>query len=313
MAAVLQRHLIAPRTPKNAASFIDDGFAVVDLDRAHRNFTLSSSAVTQLPGGLLVPSFEIRNIADQQELAAIIRQTVEAAGLINRKRWSVALPEGVARSFVIALETKPGSRRELSEMIRWKVERLLGASSSQIRISRQPLNSIKGANRYLVTVAIEEVVAEYETLFADIGWQAGLLLPKHLGEAQWLIWDDSIGDKMLVTVGRTGFTAVIAQKGEVALVRSEVCEGDGLLDELFRMTLYYRDRMMESVETGAGLECVLLLGDIDRPRAMDVICEASGSEPRLLDPAELGFDLKGEPINFDQLAAAAGIATLAWR
>jgi hypothetical protein len=79
------------------------------------------------------------------------------------------------------------------------------------------------------------------------------------------------------------------------------------------MTLYYRDRMMESVETGAGLECVLLLGDIDRPRAMDVICEASGSEPRLLDPAELGFDLKGEPINFDQLAAAAGIATLAWR
>ena len=30
------------------------------------------------------------------------------------------------------------------------------------------------------------VLAEYESVFAALGWQAGLLLPRHVGEEQWL-------------------------------------------------------------------------------------------------------------------------------
>jgi len=92
----LGRYFLAPSTPNVAAGFVDDNFAVVDVRRGRRGFSLASSAVTQLPEGLITPSFESLNIQDEGELAGIIAQTAEAAGLSNKKRWSVALPDAAA-------------------------------------------------------------------------------------------------------------------------------------------------------------------------------------------------------------------------
>ena len=91
--SVLRRFFLAPPAPSTAAGFVDDNFAVVDLRRGRRGFSLASSAVTQLPLGLITPAFDTLNIQDTGELAQTIAQTAEAAGLLNKKRWSVALPE----------------------------------------------------------------------------------------------------------------------------------------------------------------------------------------------------------------------------
>jgi hypothetical protein len=308
----LRRYFLAPPAPQVAAGFVDGNFAVVDLRRGRSGFSLSSSAVTQLPAGLLNPAFDTPNIQDAEELAQVVIQTTEAAGLANRRRWSVALPDATARTLVVTLESKPSSRNELNEVIAWKIERVISARPGDLRTSRQRLNPAGGQDRYLVTVAHDEVLTQYESVFAGIGWRAGLILPRHIGEAQWLIWEDSPGDKILVSANQSGFTSVIIRNSEPALVRTFVCEPESIPDELHRFALYYRDRLGNGGSANM-LTRMLVLGDIGLAEARSAVADALDSEPRTLDPAEFGMDLTGEAIRFDQLAGAAGLATIAWQ
>src|SRR5215208_6309312 len=135
--SVLQKYLLAPRTPNTAAGFVDDNFAVVDLRRSRGGFALTSSAVTQLPPGLVTPSFDQPNIQNLGELVEIIQHTAEAAGLSRKKHWSVALPDGTARTLVVTLESKPEGRKELNEILSWKIERVVATAASELRVSRQ--------------------------------------------------------------------------------------------------------------------------------------------------------------------------------
>lgn len=311
--AALGRIFLSPPAPNTAAGFVDDNFAVVDLRRARSGFSLASSAVTQLPPGLITPGFDTCNIQDADELAQIVAQTAEAAGLLNKKRWSVALPDATARTLVVALDSRPSSRRELNEVISWKIERVIAAPSKDLCMSRQRLNPVAGLDRYLVTAAHKEVLSEYESVFAGLGWKAGLILPRHMGEAQWLMWDEAPGDKMLVSANRSGFTSLIVRNGEPVLVRAFVCEPEAIADELHRFALYYRDRLVDGSGAANTLTRMLVLGGIDSAEARRAVGDALDSEPRTLDPGEFGMDLKGEAIRFDQLAGAAGLATIAWR
>jgi hypothetical protein len=311
--STLRRILLTPPAPNTAAGFVEDNFAVVDLRRGRNGFSLASSAVTQLPLGLVTPSFDTLNVQDADELTQIIAQTAEAAGLLNKKRWSVALPDATARTHVVAIDSKPSSRRELNEMISWKIERVIAVPSSDLCISRQRLNPAAGQDRYLVTAAHNDVLAQYESIFAGMGWKAGLILPRHMGEAQWLVWDDTPGDKLLVSANRSGFISVIVRNGEPVLVRAFVCEPTSIADELHRFALYYRDRLVDGPGTPHTLNRMLVLGGIDLIEARNAIADALDSEPRVLDPGEFGMDLKGESIRFDHLAGAAGLATIAWQ
>jgi hypothetical protein len=134
-----------------------------------------------------------------------------------------------------------------------------------------------------------------------------------MGEAQWLVWDDTPGDKLLVSANRSGFISVIVRNGEPVLVRAFVCEPTSIADELHRFALYYRDRLVDGPGTPNTLTRMLVLGGIDPIEARNAIAEALDSEPRVLDPGEFGMDLKGESIRFDHLAGAAGLATIGWQ
>jgi hypothetical protein len=311
--SVLRRFFLAPPAPNTAAGFVDDNFAVVDLRRGRHGFSLASSAVTQLPFGLVTPAFDTPNIQDADELARTIAQTAEAAGLLGKKRWSVALPDATARTLVVTLESKPSSRRELNEVIAWKLERLIAAPAKELRISRQRMSPAAGHDRYVVTVTHIEVLSQYESVFAGMGWNAGLILPRHMGEAQWLVWDGSVGDKLLVSANRSGFTSLIVRNGDPVLVRTFVCDPDSIADELHRFALYYRDRLIGESGAANTLTRILVLGGIDSSEARRAVADALDSEPQTLDPAEFGMDLKGEAIRFDHLAGAAGLASIAWQ
>ena len=310
----LQKYLLAPKVSHYAAGFVDDNFVVVDLRRSRAGFAIASSALTPLPPGLITPHFDALNIQDSKELAALITQTAEAAGLANKKKWSVALPEGAARSIVVILESKPASRKELEEILAWKIERVIATPTSELAISRQKLHQSGGQERYIVTVARHQVLDEYEAALATVGWRVGLLLPRHLGEIQWLILDKSAGDKMLVSGNRTGFTAAVVRNGEPVLVRNYVCDNDAKIDDLHRFALYYRERLAGvSGLVTTPLTSMLVLGDIAAAEAQSAVADALDDKPRLVNSSEFGLALESAPVWFDHLAGAAGLASLAYQ
>ncbi|PYS83323.1 MAG: hypothetical protein DMF70_06870 [Acidobacteria bacterium] len=206
---------------------------------------------------------------------------------------------------MLALEGTPGSRRELEEVLEWKIERTFGAPLSEMRVNREqlPAND-QNQVRYLATAVRLSVLEEYESVFRALGWQAGLVLPRHAGEEQWLR-HGSQGDGLLLTAHDEGFTAVLMRGGRALTLRSVFCEPAESDDELHRVLLFYRQRSGGNGES--MVDRLLIVGDnLDKQRVV-------GVHLRPMAAADVGLAIPASGnLDFDAIAAPAGLARLAW-
>ena len=312
--------LLKPRLPSAAVGLSGEGAAIVLLDR-RRDGTLvvRRAGYVSLAEGLVQPNFDEPNVADVRELAAVLQGLATSASVQKQKRWSVALPEAATRTTILTMEGGTASRSEMEEMLRWKTERGFGTPVEELRVARERLRpDAQGRPRYLATAVRLTVLAEYEAMLFALGWQAGLILPRHMGEAWWLMRERAAADSLLVSTHHDGFTAVLLRHAEPLLVRSIVCDAEDRVDELYRFLLYYRDRVqtpgMESGEAPVDtIERMLLAGDgIEHTEASAIIEETLNTRPRLITAGDVRLALPTGELDFDQIAAPAGLAALAW-
>ncbi len=314
--------LVNPRLPSAAVGLADDGVGVVALDHRRGDaLVVRRAGYAALPEGLVRPDFVESNISNVNDLADIVAELVTSAGLLKQHKWSAALPEAATRTSILTLETTPVSRGELEEMLRWKIERAMGAPLEVLRVGRQRLRpDAQGRARYLVSAVYLSVLAEYEEVFAALGWQVGLILPRHMGEAWWLMKDHTPADALLVSAYREGFTVFLLRNGEPLLVRGITCEEADRADELYRFLLFYRDRIAslsgESGGDGAPTETIeklLVAGSgLDEREASAIIEETLSAPPRTLVAEDLRLSFPSRDIDFNLIAAPAGLAALAW-
>ncbi|HEX7313233.1 MAG TPA: hypothetical protein VF297_04905 [Pyrinomonadaceae bacterium] len=323
--------LISPRLPQAAVGLSGEAASVVQLERRGGGLAIRSAGLLPLPSGLVRPGFDEPNVSDGAELAGALTELLTSAGQARRKRWSVALPEAATRTSILTLETAPASRTEADEMLRWKTERALGAPLDELRVSRERLKpDAQGRLRYLVTAVRLPILAEYEQVFEALGWRAGLVLPRHMGEAWWLMRDGGRGaattagaDSLLVSSHAEGFTAVIMRAGSPLFVRVVICETEDRADELYRFLLFYRDRTSPSPAEGEvapppplygeGIGRLLVAGTgLDEAEARAIVEETLSATPRSVQPSDLRLAFPAAGIDFRQIAAPAGLAALAW-
>jgi hypothetical protein len=310
--------LIAPRFPATALGLGSGSASVVQLERRGREgFALKKAATITLPETLVQPNFDEQNIADGNELADALAELVTSAGLSKQRRWSVALPEASARTTILTMESATGSRKEKEEVLRWKTERGFGVPLEELRTARERLPAdAQGRTRYIVTAVRLSVLDEYEAVFASLGWRAGLVLPRHLGEARWLMRSRRPGDGLLISSHAEGFTAVLLHEARPIVVRSIVCEPEDRPNELYRLLLFYRDRVVAAPEMADAqtIEHLMVVGDngFAADHVEDVINETLGVDVNALGPEGVGLSLPSREISFNTIAAPAGLATLAW-
>ena len=306
--------LLNPRFPSCAVGIESGAASVVQLDRARGGFVVKRAAVINLPSDLINTRFDESNISDPMELASALKDLVTSAGLLRQRKWSVTLPEATARAAIVTIEGTPGSRRELDEVLQWKIERSFGAPLSELRFSKEQLTpGPQKQFRYLVNAVRLSVLAEYESVFAALRWQAGLVLPRHDGEAQWLR-NGHQGDGLLLTAHAEGFTAVLMRAARTLTLRSVFCEPDECDDELHRLLLFYRERTGLSGEVeNPSVDRLLVLGEgLDRQRVAEIATETLGTPLKPLSAAEVGLSLPPGDLTFDTIAAPAGLARMAW-
>jgi len=325
------RKLIEPRLPRAAVALSGEGAGIVQLEGRGGSLVVRSAGYVPLPEGLLRPGFDEQNVADAGELAASLSDLAQRAGQGKRRRWSVGLPEAATRTSILTMETAGGSRAEAEEMLRWKTERALGAPPDELRISRERLTQdAQGRARHLVTAVRLSVLSEYEQVFASLGWQAGLMLPRHMGEAWWLMRDGGAasrgGDSLVVSSHEDGFTAVVLRAGQPLYVRGVICEVEDRADELYRFLLFYRDRNAPPPPAGEEgqihatppyvgerIERLLVSGPgLDYAQASSIVEETLSAPPRPVGPEDLRLSFPSSGIDFQQIAAPAGLAALAW-
>src|SRR5688572_8317553 len=99
--------LINPWYPSTAVGFEKGLATMVQLERDRKGLcTLRRAATVALPDSLIRPSFDDSNISDPVELAAVLNDLATSAGLLQQKRWSVALPDAASRSLILTLDSR---------------------------------------------------------------------------------------------------------------------------------------------------------------------------------------------------------------
>jgi len=306
--------LLKPRFPPTAVGIDSGAASVVQLDRGRGGFIVKRAASINLPPELVRAGFDESNIEDPEELTVALAELLTSAGLLRQRKWSVTLPEASTRAAVMTLEGAAGSRRELEEVLEWKIERSFGAPLSELRVAREQLPpDAQRQTRYLITAVRLSVLAEYEAVFAALGWQAGLILPRHAGEEQWLR-NGHHGDGLLLTAHDEGFTAVLMRNNRPVTLRSVFCEAQECDDELHRVLLFYRERSGSNGQgNGASVDRLLIVGDgLDKQRVAAIALETLGVSLKPLGAADVGLVIPAGDLAFDQIAAPAGLARLAW-
>lgn len=315
MSNLLSR-IVDPWYPASAIGLEKGIASVVQLERVKSNACRLRRAATANIGDTLIrPSFDEPNIQNGAQLAAVLKDLAASAGLLKQKRWSLSLPEATARTVVFTMETQSQSAAELRDVLKWKVERNFGTPIEELSVSRERLHKdAQGRDRYLAIAVKKSVLAEYEHVLESLGWRAGLILPRHLGEAQWLMRNGSGGDSLLVSASSQGFTGVIFRDKHPLILRSIQCAESEFEDEFYRFLLFYRDR---NVPEGAGenvpLSRLMVIGEgITKERAGEIVNETTGGDLRPLAAEDLGLQLPTRDLSFDSIAAPAGLATLSW-
>ncbi|HEX3281030.1 MAG TPA: hypothetical protein VHR36_07340 [Pyrinomonadaceae bacterium] len=308
--------LINPWYPANAIGFEKGLLTMVQLERGKSGSSLKRAATIALPESLIRPSFDETNISDPGALAAALNDLAASAGLLQRKRWSVSLPDASSRSLIMTLESNPGSQAELEEVLTWKAERGFGAPLDELSLTRERLPSdAQGRGRYLLVGTRAALLAEYENVLHMLGWRAGLILPRHVAEGQWLTLNGSKDDALLLSSSDTGFTAVVFRGKQPLIIRTVICEPDECEDELYRLLMFYRDkRSGEGAQGTSLLSRLLVVGDaISKDRITNIVRDTLGVDLRPLEAEDLGLQLSTRQLSFDSIAAPAGLATLSWQ
>jgi hypothetical protein len=309
--------LINPWYPSTALGFEKGLATMVQLERGRRGASsLRRAATVALPESLIRPSFDEPNISDPAEMKAALTELARSAGLLQQKRWSVALPEAASRSLILTLESPAPSGSELEEVLRWKMERGFAFPLEELAISRERLPpDPQGRDRYLVVATHAAILREYEDLLHSLGWRAGLILPRHIGEGRWLTLNGSKDDALLLSSSEQGFTAVVFRGKQPLIIRTVMCDPDECEDELYRLLLFYRDRRSgEAERMGQQLSRLLIVGEtLSKDRACAIVNEALEADLRSLGAEDLGLQLSTRELEFDAIAAPAGLATFSWQ
>jgi hypothetical protein len=307
--------LTEPHYPKAAIGIEQSFISALALDRQGRGrYGLRQAATIEVPNNLVTPSFLERNIASTDEFRVILEEAVTSAGLLNQKRWSVSMPSGSARTAIITLENEPSSRTEAQEILEWKSEQSFGAPAGELRITRQKIEPDKqGRARYFSTAVRLAVIDEFETVFESLGWKAGLILPRAVSEASWLMSASAKSDSLLISTQSDGFTALLFRGAEPAVVRTVTCTDAERDDEIFRLLMFYNDRLVGS--SGVSLlDKLLLIGrDLNVSRVKEITTEAFGKALDVMHAEDVGLNLSGSGLSFDEIAAPAGLARMAWQ
>jgi len=307
--------LTTPNYPNAALGIEDDRISAVSLQGQGRGlFAIRQAATVDLPAGVLTPQFLETNINNSVEFASCLREVVESAGLLKQKRWSVALPSNTARTAILVLDSEPASKQEAEEVLDWKAEQTFGAPAAALRIAKEKISPDgTGRTRYFATAVTLSVIDEYETQFESFGLKAGLILPRPVGEANWLVDKGDKSDSLLISESSDGFTGLLLRAGEPAVVRSVTCSVEEMDDEIFRLLMFYNDRF-GGEQGNSMLRQLMVVGkDLVPAKIQNIASEALGRVLNVLSPEDVGLSLPGGTLRFDDLAAPAGLAALGFR
>lgn len=243
----LWRALLDPEPPLCAIEVRSGGLAALRLVREGSRLALGAAVALELPPGTLHVSLTEPNIADAAAFRDALRAVAERVGLAGGARVALVLPDPVARvSLVPAEDVKARSRRELDELLRFRIRKSLPFDVQHARLAFAEVPASPGRSAaLLVAAAHQPVIAAYEAALRGAALEPGLV--ELSGLALLASRSGASGDELLVNWDDDYASLILIREGEPILIRTLVGELLARPEEVSReiqsTLLYYQERL----------------------------------------------------------------------
>ena len=203
--------------PRVAVELRPEGVVAARADDAAGLVT--AVAREPLPEGALSPGLKPGNVAGRKAVVDAVRKALDALADKNKGREvTLILPDAAVRVIFLDFDVLPGKPAEAMPLVRFRLKKLIPFESEDAAVSYQVMSSTKGSVRVLAVAVPREVLAEYESVVREAGFEPGAVLPSTLAALAGLDVSDSA--TLVVSAGPQGVTTAIVQGGTLLLHRS---------------------------------------------------------------------------------------------
>jgi hypothetical protein len=172
--------------------------------------------VFELPGGILEPHFDRKNITDPAALAGVLKEglrKLETSG----KKIACLLPESCLKILVLPFESLPSSDKEREKIIRWRAKKQMAVLPEDARLTYEAVTAGPSI-KVLVALARIPVIREYEDLFSGLGFDVGIASSPTISLLNLLDWKTE-KDLLLANIEEDSLGLVAITQSEPALYR----------------------------------------------------------------------------------------------
>lgn len=288
-----------PQSARPAVAVEITAERVLAARASHDRRSLETHTARALPAGAVVPSLQGQNVADAEPVRQALSAALETVGTRVRN-VTVVVPDAAARVMLMDFDTFPERESEALSLLRFRLKKLLPFDAERATVTYQAFRN-RGV-RVVSAVAAASVVAEYESLLRDLGYNPGVVLPS-IAACLGLV--AAVRPTLVVKADAETTSVAIADHGELRLVRTlegpPPASAEQLADELHPLLVYFQD-------TFAGrIERVLVGGHLTVDAMRPVLEKQTGAQVQeLVSATVLGGGLASPQLPAGLLAGVTG-------
>lgn len=247
-------------------------------------------AFEPLPQNAFEPSVHQANLQRPDAVANAMRRALGQLSL-RGKQVTLMVPDLAVRVFVLDFDSLPAKAAEALPVLRFRLRKMVPFDVETAGLSYQLLPASKDELvRVLVVVIPSSILAEYEAVVREAGFEPGAVLPSSLAALPTL---DSLEAVLAAQLTARSLTTLIVNGDDLLLYRTVDLPTDDALraQEIQRgmavASAYYEDRL------GARVEKIFYAGeDADgfahSIAALDFLAEPWGAKPETGAATALG-------------------------
>src|SRR5579871_3080562 len=175
-----------------------------------------SYAFAALAAGALVPGVAEANIRTQDAVVKSIRTALGELDLKSRA-VTLVLPDTSVRVFVLDFDTLPSKAAETVPVLRFRLRKMVPFDVEHAALSYQILVQNENAVKVLATIMPGPVLAEYEAVVREAGYEPGVVLPSSLASLAAL---DSLEPILAANLSGQALTTSITSGQDLHLFRT---------------------------------------------------------------------------------------------
>lgn len=203
---------------------------------------LDSYTARSLAAGTLQARMAEENIGNADQLRQAVSDALTTVGAKTHDIIAI-LPDASVRIALLEFDTLPDRKQDVDGVIRFRLKKSLPFDVDQAALSYDVLKK-NGKVHVIAAIVLSSVLAEYETLFRDLGYAPGVVLPSTLAS----LGNVSETDPVLVIKADASATSLaIVANGELMLFRTLenqggiVPTGEMLANDVHASLVFFQD------------------------------------------------------------------------